>query len=120
MQTPNVAPSGGTGTLDVGWTAPTSGASITGFTMEYCYFAFREDGSAPENPDDEEARQAGNCSENTYGSTTRRTTLTGLHTNTLYGVKMKATSREGTGPWSNQRTAVTRSEAAKVLAQQWR
>ena len=118
MATPSVAPSGGTGTLDVSWTAPTSGAPITSYTMEYCYYAFRSDGSAPENPDDNEARQAGQCSEATVSGTKRDTTLTSLFSNTLYGVKMKATSKEGTGPFSTQRTATTRSAAAKALAEQ--
>ena len=113
-------PSSGTGTLNVNWTAPASGAPITGYTMEYCYYAFRADeGEAgePSEEDLETARQAGRCTETTLGNVTSRT-LTDLHRNTLYGVRMKATSGEGTGDWSTQRTATTRSAAAKALAEQ--
>ncbi len=113
-------PSSGTGTLNVTWTAPSSGAPITGYTMQYCYYAFRSaEGEAgePSEEDLETARQAGRCTETTLGNVTSHT-LTDLHRNTLYGVRMKATSGEGTGDWSTQRTAITRSAAAKALAEQ--
>ena len=110
-------PSSGTGRLDVNWSAPASGATVTGYTMKYCYASFRSEEDAPEDPDDEAARQAV-CAETTVGRVTS-TTLTGLHENTLYTVFLKATSREGTsGSWSTPGSAITRSAAAKALAAQ--
>ncbi len=110
-------PSSGTGRLDVNWSAPASGATVTGYTMKYCYAAFRSEEDPPEDPDDEAARQAV-CAETTVGRVTS-TTLTGLHENTLYTVFLKATSREGTsGSWSTPGSAITRSAAAKALAEQ--
>ena len=110
-------PSSGTGRLDVNWSAPASGAPVTGYTMKYCYASFRSEEDAPEDPDDEAARQAV-CAETTVGRVTS-TTLTGLHENTLYTVFLKATSREGTSrSWSTPGSAITRSAAAKALAAQ--
>ena len=109
-------PSSGTGRLDINWSAPASGAPVTGYTLKYCYASFRSEEDPPEDPDDEAARQAV-CAETTVGRVTS-TTLTGLHENTLYTVRLKATSREGTGPWSNSGSAITRSAAAKALAEQ--
>ena len=110
-------PSSGTGRLDVNWSAPASGAPVTGYTMKYCYASFRSEEDPPEDPDDEAARQAV-CAETTVGRVTS-TTLTGLHENTLYTVFLKATSREGTsGSWSTPGSAITRSAAAKALAEQ--
>ena len=110
-------PSSGTGRLDVNWSAPGSGATVTGYTMKYCYASFRSEEDPPEDPDDEAARQAV-CAETTVGRVTS-TTLTGLHENTLYTVFLKATSREGTsGSWSTPGSAITRSAAAKALAAQ--
>ena len=83
-------PSSGTGRLDVNWSAPASGATVTGYTMKYCYASFRSEEDAPEDPDDEAARQAV-CAETTVGRVTS-TTLTGLHENTLYTVFLKATA----------------------------
>ena len=118
MTVPTVrVPSSGTGKLDVSWSHPTSGAPVTGYTMQYCYAAFRSEEDAPEEEKNSDAPRQAICSETTLGRVTSKT-LTGLHGNILYLVRMKATSKEGTGPWSNSGSAITRSAAAKALAAQ--
>ena len=119
MTVPTVrVPSSGTGKLDISWSHPTSGAPVTGYTMQYCYPAFRSEEDAPEEEkDDSDAPRQAVCSETTLGRVTSKT-LTGLPAYTLYTVRLKATSREGTGPWSNSGSAITRSAAAKALAEQ--
>ncbi len=119
MTVPTVrVPSSGTGKLDISWSHPTSGAPVTGYTMQYCYPAFRSEEDPPEEEkDDSDAPRQAVCSETTLGRVTSKT-LTGLPAYTLYTVRLKATSREGTGPWSNSGSAITRSAAAKALAEQ--
>ena len=119
MTVPTVrVPSSGTGTLEVSWSHPTSGAPVTGYTLQYCYAAFRSEEDPPEEEkDDSDAPRQAICSETTLGRVTSKT-LTGLHGNILYLVRMKATSKEGTGPWSNSGSGITRSAAAKALAEQ--
>ena len=49
MTVPTVrVPSSGTGKLDISWSHPTSGAPVTGYTMQYCYPAFRSEEDPPE------------------------------------------------------------------------
>ena len=86
--------------LNVTWTAPanTGKPPISGYTVRYCYTAF----TSLEDPVGQSS-----CSDKSAGTGTS-TTLTGLYANTLYRVKVKATNAEGTGPWSTERTAVTR------------
>ena len=119
MTVPTVrVPSSGTGKLDISWSHPTSGAPVTGYTMQYCYPAFRSEEDPPEEEkDDSDAPRQAVCSETTLGRVTSKT-LTGLPAYTLYTVRLKATSKEGTGPWSNSGSAITRSAAAKALAEQ--
>ncbi len=119
MTVPTVrVPSSGTGKLEVSWSHPTSGAPVTGYTMQYCYPAFRSEEDPPEEEkDDSDAPRQAVCSETTLGRVTSKT-LTGLPAYTLYTVRLKATSKEGTGPWSNSGSAITRSAAAKALAEQ--
>ena len=116
------------GALGVSWTAPSSGAPITGYGIKYCYYAFRDDGGSEGEASQEtssdttdggdEPRSGGVCTDTSVGGTVTSTSLTDLHTNTLYGVRVRASSGEGDGDWTTERTTTTRSAAAKVLAEQ--
>ena len=116
------------GTLYVNWTEPDdNGCSITGYEVEYCYFPFRDDGDPPSenspndsdpSAGDDDAARIGICSSTSLGNSASNTTLTGLRSNTSYGVKVRAGNSKGTGPWSGERSATTRSAAAKALAEQ--
>ena len=61
MTVPTVrVPSSGTGKLDISWSHPTSGAPVTGYTMQYCYPAFRSEEDPPEEEkDDSDAPRQG-------------------------------------------------------------
>ena len=121
MATPTVSvPSSGTGRLRVTWSAPASDAPISGYILEHCYAPLRsasdEDSDSDSDEDSNEPRTPV-CEQLTFEVVTS-TTLTGLHGNTLYTVRMKARSGEGDGSWSTAASAITRSIAAKALAEQ--
>ena len=99
--------------LDASWTVPASESPITGYELEYCFYTSRDDGgpSSQDPPSDpggtaEEERSPGICS--TRPESGNSAILADLFDNTLYGVRVRATSGEGTGSWSNQATASTR------------
>ena len=109
----SVPSSNGHERLDASWTVPASESPITGYELEYCYYASRDDGgpSSQDPPSDpggtaEEERSPGICS--TRPESGNSAILADLYDNTLYGVRVRATSGEGPGSWSNQATASTR------------
>ncbi len=112
----SVPSSGGHENLDASWTVPSSGASITGYELQYCTSGARDDGESPANSGGQDPSARAVCSTNSFGSGTTSTTLSGLRSGTLYSATARATSSEGTGAWSAPTSATTRSNTAPVIS----
>ena len=84
--------------LNVSWTAPTNtGPAITDYDVQY------------------RAGTTGAFTDANYDGTANSTTLTGLTVGTTYDVQVRAKNTEGTGPWSDSRSAATATDAAPTF-----
>ena len=84
--------------LNVSWTAPeNTGPAITDYDVQY------------------RAGTTGAFTDANYDGTTTSTTLTGLTVGTTYDVQVLARNTEGTGPWSDSRSAATATDAAPTF-----
>ena len=84
--------------LNVSWTAPeNTGPAITDYDVQY------------------RAGTTGAFTDANYEGTTTSTTLTGLTVGTTYDVQVRARNTEGTGPWSDSRSAATATDAAPTF-----
>ena len=94
---------GGAGILVVSWAQPVNtGAAITDYDVQY-----RQTGSAGDFIDAE------------YNGTAREAPISGLPVSTSYEVQVRATSADGTGPWSESGEGETRALAVSFAADRY-
>ena len=104
---PPAAEADGATALSVSWAAPVNaGEPITGYDVQY-----REAGT----PGGTEA----DFVDAMYDGTATETTITGLTTGTSYEVQVRATSDDGTSPWSESGTGATADVAVEFGAEQY-